>query len=92
MKTISISILLLLGFTSTISARQRTNGEKKNIAKAEALIEQALAHCKKVGSSDYPCNTMDAKGELFWLKKGNTCFMVFFQSLCGSSSRRYGST
>ena len=42
-------------------------GVEKNIAKAEALIEQALAHCKKVGSSDYPCNTMDAKGELFWV-------------------------
>lgn len=32
MKTISISILLLLGFTSTISARQRTNVEKTAIA------------------------------------------------------------
>ena len=42
-------------------------GVEKNIAKAEALIEQALAHCKKNGSSDYPCNTMDAKGELFWV-------------------------
>ena len=42
-------------------------GVEKNIAKAEALIEQALAHCKKDGSSDYPCNTMDAKGELFWV-------------------------
>ena len=40
---------------------------EKNIDKAEALIEQALAHCKKDGSSDYPCNTMDAKGELFWV-------------------------
>ena len=42
-------------------------GVEKNIAKAEALIEQALAHCKKDGSSDYPCYTMDAKGELFWV-------------------------
>ena len=42
-------------------------GVEKNIAKAEALIEQALAHCKKDGSSDYPCNTMDVKGELFWV-------------------------
>ena len=40
---------------------------EKNIDKAEALIEQALAHCKKDGSSDYPCNTMDVKGELFWV-------------------------
>ena len=40
---------------------------EKNIDKAEALIEQALAHCKKDGSSDYPCYTMDAKGELFWV-------------------------
>ena len=40
---------------------------EKNIDKAEALIEQALAHCKKNGSSDYPCNTMDVKGELFWV-------------------------
>ena len=39
---------------------------EKNIDKAEALIEQALAHCKKDGSS-YPCNTMDVKGELFWV-------------------------
>ena len=42
-------------------------GVEKNIAKAEALIEKVLAHCKKDGSSDYPCNTMDAKGELFWV-------------------------
>ena len=40
---------------------------EKNIDKAEALIEQALAHCKKNGISDYPCNTMDVKGELFWV-------------------------
>ena len=40
---------------------------EKNIDKAEALIEQALAHYKKNGISDYPCNTMDAKGELFWV-------------------------
>ena len=40
---------------------------EKNIDKAEALIEQALAHCKKDGSSDYPCNTMDVKGELSWV-------------------------
>ena len=40
---------------------------EKNIDKAEALIVQALAHCKKDGSSDYPCNTMDVKGELFWV-------------------------
>ena len=40
---------------------------EKNIDKAEALIEQALAYCKKDGSSDYPCNTMDVKGELFWV-------------------------
>ena len=40
---------------------------EKNIDKAEALIEQALAHCKKNGSSDYPCKTMDVKGELFWV-------------------------
>ena len=40
---------------------------EKNIDKAEALIEQALAHCKKDGSADYPCNTMDVKGELFWV-------------------------
>ena len=40
---------------------------EKNIDKAEALIEQALAHCKKDGSSDHPCNTMDVKGELFWV-------------------------
>ena len=40
---------------------------EKNIDKAEALIEQALAHCKKNGISDYPCNTMDVKGELFWM-------------------------
>ena len=40
---------------------------EKNIDKAEALIEQALAHCKKNSISDYPCNTMDVKGELFWV-------------------------
>ena len=40
---------------------------EKNIDKAEALIEQALAHGRKDGSSDYPCNTMDVKGELFWV-------------------------
>ena len=49
---------------------------EKNIDKAEGLIEQALAHCKKNGISDYPCNTMDVKGELFRPVRLNTPYQL----------------
>ena len=41
-------------------------GVEKKLTKAEVLIEQALVNCKKTGGN-YPCYTMDTKGELLWV-------------------------